>query len=217
MGCPRKDKPVTNSQKCLSYQKKLNREEYLQKERERKWLQHSNLKEDPTAYKKYLQKDHQRKKQKDVNMTPPVQPPTLPDNPTITPNQSPLISTLPTQFNNRASLQRSVNKATLAYLKVLGRRLMWFTVSFTTSHHHQEEIWAEWWDASLTNLPPQSGILFYLKKEGILTNFSQIWRHKLHNARHKRSSLHWEGSRWPTYVQAKTLSALDFEGDSSNV
>ena len=34
MGHPRKDKPVTKSQKCLSYRKKLNREEYLQKERE---------------------------------------------------------------------------------------------------------------------------------------------------------------------------------------
>ena len=80
-------------------------------------MQHSNLKQDPTAYKKYLQKDHQRKKQKDVNITPPVQPPTLSDNPTITPNQSPSISTLPTQFNNRASLHRSVNKATLALPK----------------------------------------------------------------------------------------------------
>ena len=54
MGCPRKDKPVTNSQKCLSYRKKLNREEYLQEERKRKQLQHSNLKQDPTAYKKFL-------------------------------------------------------------------------------------------------------------------------------------------------------------------
>ena len=79
MGCPRKDKPVTNSQKCLSYQKKLNREEYLQKEREHKWLQCSNLKQDPKAYKKYLQKDPQRKKQKVANITPLVQSLTLSD------------------------------------------------------------------------------------------------------------------------------------------
>ena len=40
MGHPRKDKPVTNSQKYLPYRKKLNREEYLQKEREHKRSQH---------------------------------------------------------------------------------------------------------------------------------------------------------------------------------
>ena len=44
----------------LILSKKLNREEYLEKERERKRLQHSKFKQDPTAYKKYLQKHHHR-------------------------------------------------------------------------------------------------------------------------------------------------------------
>ena len=117
MGHPRKDKPVTNSQKCLSYRKKLNWEEYLQKEREHKWLQCSNLKQNPKAYKKYLQKDCQRKKQKVANITPLVQSLMLSDSPTITPNQSPSTSTLPKPFSNRASLHRSVNKATLVLPK----------------------------------------------------------------------------------------------------
>ena len=89
----------------------------MQKERERKQLQCSNLKQDPTAYKKYLQKDRQRKKQKVANFTPLVQSPILSDNSTITPNQSPSTSTLTTPFSNRASLHRSVNKATLALPK----------------------------------------------------------------------------------------------------
>ena len=89
----------------------------MQKERERKQLQCSNLKQDPTAYKKYLQKDRQRKKQKVANFTPLVQSPTLSDNSTITPNQSPSTSTLTTPFSNRASLHRSVNKAALALPK----------------------------------------------------------------------------------------------------
>ena len=79
-------------------------------------MQCSNLKQDPTAYKKYLQKDHQRKKQKAVNITLPVQSQTLSDNPTITPNQSPSTSTLPTPFSN-SFLYRSVNKAILALPK----------------------------------------------------------------------------------------------------
>ena len=75
------------------------------------------MKQDPTAYEKYLKKDRQRKKQKVVNITPPVQSATLPDNLTGTPNQSPSTSTLPTPFSNRASLHRSVNKATSALPK----------------------------------------------------------------------------------------------------
>ena len=81
-------------------------------------MQCSNLKQDPTAHKKYLQKDRQRKKQKVANITPLVQSLTLSDSPTITPNQSPSTSTLPKPFSNRASLHRSVNKATLDLPKI---------------------------------------------------------------------------------------------------
>ena len=135
----------------------------MPKERERKQLQCSNLKQDPTAYKKYLQKDRQRKKQKVANFTPLVQSPTLSDNSTITPNQSPSTSTLTTPFSNRASLHRSVNKAALALPKSSWKKTHVIHSLIHNLYHHQEEIWAKWWDGSLTNLPPQ-GSIFYLKK-----------------------------------------------------
>ena len=82
---PRKEKAVSNTQKCAAYRKKLNREEYLQKERESKCLHCSKLKADPKAYKKSLKKDRQRKKMKAT--TPAQSTPTLPQDMEMTPNQ----------------------------------------------------------------------------------------------------------------------------------
>ena len=121
---PRKEKAVSNAQKCAAYRKKINREEYLQKERERKCLHHSKLKADPKAYKESLKKDCQRKKMKattraqstptlsqDMEMTPT-------QGQTVTPNQacSDSNSTTP-PFSNKASLHRSMNKARQALPK----------------------------------------------------------------------------------------------------
>ena len=150
-------KPVKTSQKGSSCQKKLTGRNICKKKIKHKCSQgsrRSNLKQDPMAYKKYLQKDHQGKKHKVVNITPPVQSLTLPGNPTITTNQSPSTSTLLTPCSNSFFAQICKQKQHYSYLKVLRRRLMWFPVSFTTSHHHQEKIWAKWWDGCLVSLPP---------------------------------------------------------------
>ena len=70
---------------ALLIEKKLNREEYLRKEREHKCLHHSKLKADPKAYKESLKKDRHRKKMKAT--TPAQSTPTLPQDMEMTPNQ----------------------------------------------------------------------------------------------------------------------------------
>ena len=109
---------------ALLIEKKLNREEYLQKEGECKRLHRSKLKVDPKAYKESLKKDRQRKK---VKATTPAQfTATLPQDMEMTPNQGQTVtpnqarsdsnSTTP-PFSNKASLHRSMNKARQALPK----------------------------------------------------------------------------------------------------
>ena len=54
------------------------------------------------------------------------------------------------------------------------------------------------------------------QKEGIHFRFSEIWRHELHNAQKKRTSLCWKRWKWCLSIQTKALFTVDIERNVIN-